>query len=43
MEAISDDALVIIPSDGGALAATIPEDKALRFFTTPGAERGAKQ
>jgi colicin import membrane protein len=39
MEAISDDALVIIPSDGGALAATIPEDKALKFFTTPGAER----
>jgi hypothetical protein len=37
MDIIEDDALVIIPPEGGALALSIPEGKALAFFTRPGA------
>ena len=37
MDAIADDALVIIPPEGGALALSIPEKKALAFFTREGA------
>jgi hypothetical protein len=37
MEQNADDALVIIPPEGGALALSIPEGKALAFFTRPGA------
>jgi hypothetical protein len=37
MEAIADEALVVIPPDGGALALTVPADRALAFFTRPGA------
>ena len=37
MDMIADDALVIIPPEGGALALSIPEGKALAFFTREGA------
>jgi len=37
METISDDALVIISPDRGALALSIPDDRALAFFSRPGA------